>query len=101
MKNKIAIIGNGVESATIQKLIAKKGLNDVVIVTPDEAKNIAELDASNDVRYIDMEFTRPPEINLWPNKPFVCKGKHQYRPIEKRDGNIINVEWICQCGRKL
>jgi hypothetical protein len=46
-----------------------------------------------DARYIDLEYIKPPEIELFPNKPFVCKGKHQYREVEG--------EWICQCGRKL
>lgn len=40
-----------------------------------------------------MPITRYPDIPLYPEKKFVCNGKHQYRKV--------GSEWICQCGRNI
>jgi len=100
MKNKIAIIGSGFIASAIEKIISLKRLDKPFIVAPDEAKS-GESNIVMDSKYINIEYEKPPEINLYPNKPFVCTGKHQYRKVEKKEGNITNVEWICQCGRKI
>jgi len=101
MKNKLAIIGSGLRNQIIEKLFAEKGIDDISVVTLEEAKKIDDENMELRTDYLELNYIKPPEINLYGNKSFVCKGKHQYRPIEKRDGNIIHVEWVCQCGRKL
>ncbi len=89
MEKKLAIIGNDIEKAALQKCLN----DDFVVVTLEEAKKIDDENIQLDTSYLQLEYVKPPEINLYGNKPFVCKGKHQYREV----GN----EWVCQCGRKL
>lgn len=94
MKKKLAIIGNGIEKEVIRRIVSEKGLDNIVVLTPEEAKSIGSKNIEEaSERYIDFEFSKPTDINIYGNKSFVCKGKHQYREV----GN----EWVCQCGRKL
>jgi glycerol-3-phosphate dehydrogenase len=79
MSKQIAIIGAGAGKTAIAEALAKN--NDVVIMTPEEAKEaVYQYHASPMIKYANEE------------KKFICKGKHQY--------TNINGEWICQCGRK-
>lgn len=34
-------------------------------------------------------------------KHFICKGKHQYREVNMKDGDKRWSNWICQCGLKI
>jgi shikimate 5-dehydrogenase len=89
----IEIIGDGGSKAAIAEYLAAHGHNDVIIMTPDEAKEHA-LNPEN--RLAEIEYMHTPiPIHQFKSmeKEFVCKGKHEYRQVGK--------EWICQCGRKL
>ena len=39
---------------------------------------------------------------IYPEKKFICKGKHQYREVKKeqKDG-LTYVQWECQCGKTI
>lgn len=91
MKDKMAIIGAGQDKAEIAAALEKEGYKDVIIMTPDEAKEIAEnpLKRETDVYIIEA----PPILKYVDGKEFICKGKHQYREVKGK--------WVCQCGRVL
>lgn len=93
MSKKIAIVGTGhiQDKALIAEMLAKQGHNDVVIVTPEEAKELANA-PFNEVRKEEVyTITNHRQINH--HYLFFCKGKHQYTEV---DG-----EWVCQCGRNV
>jgi hypothetical protein len=89
----IIVVGTGHDTTEIAAKLAKEGIHDAVIVTPDNAKEIAKLhsmDKFNQPIRITAPYPMPTE------KGFVCTGKHQYQRTVKN--NIVN--WICECGRK-
>lgn len=106
---KIIVVGNLTE--VVKKELEKDYSNIVVIENPADAKEVLkehEADALDSImKDRSISFTEPILIHnpykhlkeienhspYGSGKPFVCKGKHQYR---ESDG-----EWICQCGRKL
>ena len=60
----------------------------------------------SDMKEFEGVYVNPKNPNEWSNKPYpkewVCKGKHQYRKIEKEvNGSLIEVSWVCQCGKSL
>jgi hypothetical protein len=73
--------------------LAARGHSDVVVMTPEEAKEeaskILKLPTENYVYKLEPA----PVPKIYGEKEFICKGKHQYR--EGASG------WVCQCGRKL
>lgn len=93
---KIAIIGNGVSKEAIYAALSTQNLEDVVIVTPDEAIEMKDSFTFN--RNNDPYIIHAPTMLSYPNqKYFICKGKHQYTKQVK--DNLVS--WVCQCGRKI
>lgn len=88
----VAIIGAGMSKEETAKKLAEIGKQDVLILTPEEYAEYKESEKIETHKcFIENYYNMLPEIQL--EKPFTCKGKHQYREQ--------NGEWICQCGRKL
>lgn len=100
MSNPIAIIGAGQDKAAIAAALAQQGHNNVIIMTPDEAKEYADnpLKRATDVYKIEA----PPILKYVDEKEFICKGKHQYRKVEEEQAcGGVYVKWVCQCGMVL
>ena len=99
MSKQIAIIGIGEDRISTLAMLAANGLHDVDVVTPEEAAQMYlppfENPQKNYFRITDI-----PQIDIYGEKSFVCKGLHEYRKVETKEGSMIKVEWICQCGRK-
>lgn len=88
--SKMVIVGMGDIGSTLAAL-ANKGLDDVVVISPEEAKQLA---FENKEPFI---IKNPYHIHANNSNSFICKGKHQYTEQVK---NKVSI-WICQCGRKL
>lgn len=86
MKRKLAIISNNIEKPALQKCLN----DDFVVVTLEEAKKINDSNIQLDTSYLQLEYAKPLEINVYGNKPFVCKGKHQYREVGTN--GFVNAE---------
>lgn len=93
MSKTIAILGSGQGKTALAEALAKKGHNDVIILTPEEAKEYTNGPFSEIRKESVYEYKTIP-IHRYENegKQFICKGKHQYTDV--------NGEWVCQCGRK-
>ena len=90
MRDRIAIVGNGVSK---QAIAAALSTNDFDIVTLNEAQEMLEATSFNPTNEPCI-LHKLPEIDPYPQqKQFICKGLHQYKNV--------NGEWICQCGTKL
>lgn len=92
MKENIIVVGTGSDVLSVKNTLSNLGHNDVIII-PQEAEPFPK--------------SEPYTIHtLSPKggKQFICKGKHEYRKVERKEefenGSIVKVEWICQCGRK-
>jgi len=92
--NKIAIVGgNEMGKTAMYAALQERGLNDVKIITVDEAQEMLESTSFNPKNepYI-IHNHRMIEPYMPNQKEFICKGKHQYKEV--------NGNWVCQCGRK-
>lgn len=93
MSKPIAIIGAGQNKTAIAEELAKQGHNDVIIMTPEEAKEYANEPFSEFRKEAVYQYHAIPMLKYAnEGKEFICKGKHQY--------TNVNGEWVCQCGRK-
>jgi len=94
---KILVIGHGLEfsagASSLIKQVEEKGMEVIMV---NDLDNFGEPNP----KYFDTEafvdhFTKTkmevPE--LYSQREFTCKGKHQYREN--------NGQWICQCGRNM
>jgi len=83
---KVLVIGHGLEfsagTSSLIKQVEEKGMELIVV---DDLYNFGE---PNHITKTKMEV---PE--LYSQREFTCKGKHQYREN--------NGQWICQCGRNM
>jgi len=89
--SEIVIIGGGEDKAAIAASLAKSGHEDIIVMTPDEAKQLKQLPFPKSETFI-IHNPYPIET-LTGDKPFICKGKHRY--IESAG------QWVCQCGRNM
>jgi hypothetical protein len=94
-KDNVIVIGHiGLNTAMVCSRLAEQGINDAIIVAPDNAKEtLKSLQAD--------QFSEPIRITaplpfMPTEKGFVCTGKHQY----KRVVTDKVVTWVCECGRK-
>lgn len=100
MSKPIAIIGAGQDKAAIAAALAKQGYNDVIIMTPNEAKEYADNPFKRATD--DYKIEAPAILKYVDEKEFICKGKHQYRKVEEEQASGgVFVKWVCQCGRFL
>lgn len=110
MKNKIMAIVGHVGLGTAAAVLEDKLKDDVELVTLDEAKErgfsinkpgeskpepckLSELSFPNNTESV-YKYENFPRPSLYPEKKFICKGKHQYRD----NGKGV---WICQCGKTI
>lgn len=100
--NKIAIVGGDEMGKTaMYAALQERGLNDVQIITVDEAQDMV---AASSFNPIDKPFIihAQPKVEFYPEqKQFVCKGKHQYRQVLEESEGYTTSTWVCQCGEKL
>lgn len=92
MKDKIVLVAGHIgagRTTVIAEAHAHKHQNDVIIMTPEQAKQEAMFSKSEPYIYK----RQPPLLPMFQEKQFVCKGKHQYRDIKGK--------WTCQCGKSL
>lgn len=107
----MAIVGHVGLSTTGALLVNKlKDMGDVELVTPEEARErgfsinkpaesepqpckLSELSFPNDTESV-YKYEKFPTPSLYPEKKFICKGKHQYR----NNGEGI---WVCECGKTI
>jgi hypothetical protein len=83
------LVSNGQDTELVKANLANMGYDDVVIITPEQAKKLPLQTYINDATpYIINHYA-----DNHKHKGFICKGKHQY---ENKDG-----EWVCQCGRSI
>lgn len=65
---------------------------DIVVV--NNVNELPKLLSENNSYTITNPYHDLPEIKAYgQSKPFICKGKHEYREI--------NGKWICECGKQL
>lgn len=95
----IAIVGNGVDAASVSAKLIEMSRKNIEVITVDDAQNMIAarpLNATTNEPYI-IHNTRMIAPYMPNRKEFICKGRHQYSRIVT--GNL--VEWVCQCGRKI
>lgn len=100
MKDKHILVASHIgvgRTTVIAEVLAHKHHNDVIIMTPERAKQEAMFPKSEPIVYK----TNPPLPQIFEGKKLVCKGKHQYREVKEKDGSLIKVRWVCQCGKSL
>ena len=112
MKGKVAIVGAGIlaneEMKKAASNISHKQANSVIKKFKEDILHslIEKIDqSSKELKYIQDNqpylINAAPEM-LYPEKKFICKGKHQYREVkEKQEGGLIYVKWQCQCGKTI
>lgn len=91
---KVLVAGAGLIGTNLVSSLSKK-LDDEVIVIDNESVG-KKLQYGQEAIYTldNPYYPNLPEIKAYgESKPFVCKGKHEYRKV--------NNEWICQCTKKL
>lgn len=88
MEKNIIIVGKEHLGKTLHDL-KHHNLNDAIVIISQETNQLAFPQSE------PFLLCNPYPIESMTGD-FVCKGKHQYKKVDKN--NL--VEWICQCGRK-
>lgn len=91
-KENIIVIGG--DDFVRQKAIGYlHSIEDAILISSEQSQ--LPLQQSEPIPYKNR-----PELKMYNENTFECKGKHQYRQVKttQEDGFIL-VEWKCQCGK--
>ncbi len=88
-------LGFSASASSVIRSLEEKGIQ---VVVADSVDNFGELNPQYSEQYTEklidsFKKTRMEIPELFSQREFTCKGKHQYRET--------NGQWICECGRNM
>lgn len=82
MEKRVAVIDSGLEVSALAHWLAADTI-DIVQATQEQQKNVQQrLDLPEPIMIHNRMVDIAPQMYPFGEKPFVCKGKHQYREVK-------------------